>query len=99
MSMVSFNFGPSASHMASMCKRAQIIVVEVNQNMPRCLGGFNEGIHISQVTHIVEGDNPPIAEMGASKATALMRPLRNLLLKKFQMVLVSSLVSVVCRMR
>ena len=66
-----FNFGPSASHMASMCKRAQIIVVEVNQNMPRCLGGFNEGIHISQVTHIVEGDNPPIAEMGASKATAV----------------------------
>ena len=58
-----FNFGPSASHMASMCKRAQIIVVEVNQNMPRCLGGFNEGIHISQVTHIVEGDNPPIAEI------------------------------------
>ena len=32
---------------------------------------FNEGIHISQVTHIVEGDNPPIAEMGASKATAV----------------------------
>ena len=63
-----FNFGPSASHMASMCKRAQIIVVEVNQNMPRCLGGFNEGIHISQVTHIVEGDNPPIAEMGARLA-------------------------------
>ena len=59
-----FNFGPSASHMASMCKRAQIIVVEVNQNMPRCLGGFNEGIHISQVTHIVEGDNPPIGELG-----------------------------------
>lgn len=77
-----FNFGPSASHMASMCKRAQIIVVEVNQNMPRCLGGFNEGIHISQVTHIVEGDNPPIAEMGASKATAVDEAVAKLIVEE-----------------
>ena len=77
-----FNFGPSASHMASMCKRAQIIVEEVNQNMPRCLGGFNEGIHISQVTHIVEGDNPPIAEMGASKATAVDEAVAKLIVEE-----------------
>lgn len=77
-----FNFGPSASHMASMCKRAQIIIVEVNQNMPRCLGGFNEGIHISQVTHIVEGDNPPIAEMGASKATAVDEAVAKLIVEE-----------------
>ena len=77
-----FNFGPSASHMASMCKRAQIIVVEVNQNMPRCLGGFNESIHISQVTHIVEGDNPPIAEMGASKATAVDEAVAKLIVEE-----------------
>lgn len=63
-----FNFGPSASHMANMCRRAEIIIVEVNENMPRCLGGFNEGIHISQVTHIVEGKNPPIGILGGGGA-------------------------------
>lgn len=61
-----FNFGPSASHMAACCERAEVIIVEVNQNMPRCLGGFENGIHISQVDMIVEGDNPAIATMGAA---------------------------------
>lgn len=61
-----FNFGPNASHMAAMCDRAEVIIVEVNQNMPRCLGGFEEGIHISKVDMIVEGDNPAIAAMGAA---------------------------------
>ena len=61
-----FNFGPNASHMATVCERAEIIIVEVNENMPRCLGGFEEGIHISQVTMIVEGSNPAIDAMGAA---------------------------------
>ena len=61
-----FNFGPSASHMAACCERAEVIIVEVNQNMPRCLGGFENGIHISQVDMIVKGDNPAIAAMGAA---------------------------------
>lgn len=32
--------------------------------MPRCLGGMEEGIHISQVDAIVEGENPAIGELG-----------------------------------
>ena len=60
-----FNFGPNASHMMSMCERAKTIIVEVNKNMPRCLGGFEEAIHISQVDNIVEGPNPLMAELGA----------------------------------
>lgn len=63
-----FSFGPSASHLAACCERAKIIIVEVNENMPRCLGGFENSIHISKVDMIVEGDNPPIAEMGGGGA-------------------------------
>lgn len=61
-----FNFGPNASHMAACCERAETIIVEVNENMPRCLGGFEESIHISAVDMIVQGDNPAIASMGAA---------------------------------
>ena len=60
-----FNFGPSASHLGAMCETAKHIIVEVNENMPRCLGGTENGIHISQVDAIVEGENPPIGELGA----------------------------------
>jgi butyryl-CoA:acetate CoA-transferase len=61
-----FNFGPQASHLAAMCEGARTIIEEVNKNMPYCLGGFENDIHISRVSMIVEGDNPPIAETGAS---------------------------------
>ena len=50
-----FNFGPCASHMSAMCERAAKIYVEVNTNMPRCLGGTENGIHISKAvsyTHL-----------------------------------------------
>ena len=60
-----FNFGPSASHLGAMCETAKHIIVEVNENMPRCLGGTECGVHISDVTYIVEGSNPPIGELGA----------------------------------
>lgn len=63
-----FNFGPNASHLMAICETARHIIVEVNENMPRCLGGMEEGIHISQVDAIVEGDNPPIGELGGGGA-------------------------------
>ncbi len=63
-----FNFGPNASHMSAMLSRAKHVIVEVNENMPRCLGGFSEGVHISQVDAIVEGNNPAIGELGAGGA-------------------------------
>ena len=63
-----FNFGPNASHLAAVCEVADVVIVEVNENIPRCLGGFEEGIHISDVTNIVEGDNPPVGEMGGGGA-------------------------------
>lgn len=59
-----FNFGPNASHLMAVCETAKHIIVEVNENMPRCLGGKEEGIHISQVDAIVEGNNPAIGELG-----------------------------------
>lgn len=60
-----FNFGPSASHLMACCERAETVIVEVNKNMPRCLGGTENGIHISKVRMIVEGTNPPIGEIPA----------------------------------
>ena len=53
-----FNFGPSASHLMAVCERAKHIIVEVNTNLPKCLGGHEANVHISQVQRIVEGPNP-----------------------------------------
>lgn len=66
-----FNFGPSASHLAAACERAEYIIVEVNQNMPYCIGGTDAGVHISKVDYIVEGDNPPITTLGNTTASEI----------------------------
>ena len=62
-----FNLGPSASHLMAACEGAKHIIVEVNKNMPRCLGGFESEIHISQVEAIVEGDNPALGQLPLAK--------------------------------
>ena len=62
-----FNFGPCSSFNLAICEKAKVVIVEANKNMPRCLGGPEEGIHISNVDYIVEGSNPkmPILPSGA----------------------------------
>lgn len=65
-----FNFGPNASHMAAVCETSKVVIVEVNENMPVCFGGTEEGVHISHVDMIVEGGNPAIAEMGGAAAAS-----------------------------
>ena len=53
-----FNLGPQASHLKAASEVSKKIIVEVNHNMPRCLGGFEEALHISEVDMIVEHDSP-----------------------------------------
>ncbi|SCW74728.1 butyryl-CoA:acetate CoA-transferase [Lachnospiraceae bacterium C10] len=60
-----FSFGPNASHLSAVCEKAEHVIVEVNKNMPRCLGGMEDSIHISQVEAIVEGDSPALGEIPA----------------------------------
>ena len=64
-----FNFGPSASHQRATFERSRIKVVEVNTNMPRCLGGVGESIHISEIDFIVETDNPGLPQLGSKPPT------------------------------
>ncbi len=77
-----FNFGPQASHLMAVCERAGVIIVEVNQNMPRCLGGFEEAIHISKVDYIVEGDNPPLAQLKSNSFTDVDRKVAELIVEE-----------------
>ena len=63
-----FNFGPNASHLAALCEVSKYLIVEVNRNMPRCLGGMESEVHVSRVDAIVEGDNPPIGQLPSGGA-------------------------------
>ena len=66
-----FNFGVSASHLKAICDTAKTVIVEVNQNMPRCLGGFGESVHITDVDIIVEGRNDPMGQLLSADPTEI----------------------------
>lgn len=77
-----FNFGPSVSHLKAVCDASKVVIVEVNENIPRTLGGVEEGVHISQVDFIVEGDNPPMAQMPGADATAVDEEVAKLIVEE-----------------
>ncbi|MGE5422454.1 MAG: acetyl-CoA hydrolase/transferase C-terminal domain-containing protein [Ignavibacteriales bacterium] len=55
-----FNFGLANSHNRAMGQAAKIAIVEVNDTIPRCLGGLEESMHISEVDYIIESKNTPV---------------------------------------
>jgi len=58
-----FNFSTSCSMTPSYCRKAKKVVVEVNTSIPRCLGGLDDSIHITDVDMVVEGPNTPLVQL------------------------------------
>ena len=58
-----FNYGPSNSCQSAIARAARTVVAEVSPNIPNCLGGNNEGIHISQVDYIIDGTHSPLIQV------------------------------------
>ncbi|RDU59390.1 butyryl-CoA:acetate CoA-transferase [Helicobacter marmotae] len=77
-----FNFGLSASHLSACIEKAKVVIVEVNENMPRCLGGFGTDVHISQVDMIVEGDNPPLVEVPSAEISQVDEAVAKLIVEE-----------------
>jgi len=61
-----FNFSTSCSMTPAYCRKAKRVVVEVNTQVPRCLGGLDDSIHLSQVSMVVEGPNSPMLQLPQS---------------------------------
>ena len=57
-----FNFGLHNSHTHTSLTNTDIRIVEINEKLPVCPGGEKEKIHISEITYVVEGENPPLME-------------------------------------
>jgi len=58
-----FNLGTSNSITMAMCEASKVVIAEVNEAIPQCLGGAKESIHISQIDFIVHGDNRPMIQL------------------------------------
>ena len=54
-----FNFSVNTGVAAPIARHADCVIVEVNPNLPKVHGGYDNCIHISDVDYIVEGEHEP----------------------------------------
>lgn len=75
-----FYFGTSLGLSKCIADNSDIVIVEVNRNMPRIRGGDAVRIHISEVDRIVESGDPPLYEMPNPAPTQTDIKIANLVL-------------------
>lgn len=76
------NFGASAVSGWAMMEAAKIRIVEINHNMPRCLGGGQETVHVSQVDFIVESKHEPLTILAPAKANPVEEEIAKLVMNR-----------------
>ena len=64
-----FNLSCAAGIAKGILRDADIVILEINEHLPKIYGGFDESIHISEVDCIVEGEHPPLAELPLTEPT------------------------------
>lgn len=66
-----FNWGLHNSCSYGLVTASKKVIVEVNENLPYCLGGVKEKLHVSEVNYIIEGENPPLFELPVTEPTGV----------------------------
>ena len=64
-----FNLSCSTGVAKGILEKADIVIVEINECLPKIYGGFDESIHISEVDYIVEGEHDPLPRFPAAAPT------------------------------
>ena len=68
-----FNLSVSTGVAKGILERADVVIVEVNEHLPKVHGGYDEVIHISEVDMIVEGEHGPLYELPKPNITEIDR--------------------------
>jgi len=78
-----FSYALAASHLADMLAKAKTVIVEVNRNLPWVYGLNGSEINLQDVDMVVEGDNPPVAQLGGGgEPSAVDKAVAELIVKE-----------------
>ncbi|MBQ7479470.1 MAG: butyryl-CoA:acetate CoA-transferase, partial [Selenomonadaceae bacterium] len=77
-----FNFSISNAATREVLNRADIVIVEVNENLPWVFGGLDECIHVDDVDIVVEGEHGPLPHLDSAPATAEDRKIAELVVRR-----------------
>ena len=65
-----FNLSCATGTARGVLEQADIVILEVNEHLPRIFGGFDESVHISEVDFVVEGQHAPLPQFPVAEPTA-----------------------------
>ena len=75
-----FNLSTATGISKGILETADIVILEVNEHLPKVCGLFDNAIHISNVDFIVEGEHGPLPEVVHGEATAEDRAIASLII-------------------
>lgn len=64
-----FGFSIHTGTTGEILRRAKTVILEINEQLPKVRGGYDDCIHISNVDYIVEGEHKPFAKKPAHEIT------------------------------
>lgn len=62
-----FNLSTSIGIAKGILDKANVVIVEINERLPKIYGGHADSIHISEVDYVVEGENQQLLQMPTPK--------------------------------
>ena len=57
-----FNLSCATGVAKAILDKADVVIVEINEHLPRICGGFDQVIHIDEVDYVVEGEHPELPQ-------------------------------------
>jgi acyl-CoA hydrolase len=79
-----FNFGIANSFQKAIIDNAKTVIVEVNENIPQCLGGYDNAVHVSDVDYIVESDNKQLLTLPEPSISLVDQTIAALIMEKIE---------------
>ena len=79
-----FNLSCNTGTSKGIVEQADVVIVEINERLPRVFGGFDECIHISEVDFIVEGEHGPLPVVPVGEPTETDRKIAEHILPHIQ---------------
>lgn len=64
-----FSLSCAAGIAKGILDKADVVILEINEHLPRIYGGFDESIHIDQVDFVVEGRHAPLPQFPIAPPT------------------------------
>lgn len=78
-----FNFGPTGLWARAIIESARVVIVETSNAVPFAYGKDN-GIHISEVDYVIEGDDAPLPELKAPPVSDIDRMIAGRIAGEFE---------------